>query len=90
MDYSGPEPAAEARVQEFFGLSGHPTVCGRPVVLRLLTPAGRPLQVTADLPGFWRGSWAEARKELRGRYPKHEWPERPWEAAPSRSGIKRR
>ncbi|HOX31010.1 MAG TPA: ATP-dependent helicase HrpB [Spirochaetales bacterium] len=90
VDYAGPEPALEARVQELFGLDEQPAACGRPLVLRLLTPAGRPLQVTADLPGFWRGSWAEARKELRGRYPKHEWPERPWEASPSRSGIRGR
>ncbi|HRY72461.1 MAG TPA: ATP-dependent helicase C-terminal domain-containing protein, partial [Spirochaetia bacterium] len=57
---------------------------------RLLTPAGRPLQVTADLPGFWRGSWAEARKELRGRYPKHDWPEDPAAAAPSARGFKKK
>ncbi len=90
IDYSGAAPSVEARVQEFFGLDEQPQACGAPLVLRLLTPAGRPLQVTSDLPGFWRGTWAEARKELRGRYPKHEWPERPWEAAPSRSGVKRR
>jgi len=90
IDYSGARPSVSARVQEFFGLSEHPAAAGMPLVLELLSPAGRPVQVTADLPGFWRGSWAEARKELRGRYPKHEWPERPWEAAPSRSGTKRR
>lgn len=86
----GPEPVVEARVQEFFGLAVHPTVCGHPLVLRLLTPAGRPLQISADLPGFWRGAWAEARRELRGRYPKHEWPEDPSSALPSRSGLKKR
>lgn len=88
VDYSGTTPTVEGRVQEFFGLSEQPFVLGQAVLLRLLTPAGRPLQVTADLPGFWRGSWAEARKELRGRYPKHEWPEDPARAAPSVRGLK--
>jgi ATP-dependent helicase HrpB len=83
-------PSVEARVQEFFGLAEHPKVCGRPLVLHLLDPGGKPLQVTSDAPGFWAGSWVEARKELKGRYPKHEWPENPALAAPSRSGIKRR
>lgn len=81
-------PSVEAKVQEFFGLSEHPRVGGRPLTLRLLDPGGKPLQVTSDLPGFWKGSWAEARKQLRGRYPKHEWPEDPAVAAPSRSGRK--
>jgi ATP-dependent helicase HrpB len=91
IDYRGPGgPFVEARVQELFGLDEHPRVCGESLVLRLLDPGGKPLQVTSDLPGFWRGSWAEARKQLRGRYPKHEWPEDPAVAAPSRSGIKKR
>jgi ATP-dependent helicase HrpB len=83
-------PFVEARVQEFFGLGLHPRVLGLPLVLRLLDPGGKPLQVTSDLPGFWKGSWAQARRELRGRYPKHDWPEDPASAAASRSGIKRR
>ncbi|MBL8966555.1 MAG: hypothetical protein JNG85_06045, partial [Spirochaetaceae bacterium] len=87
---AGADPVVEARVQEFYGLAEHPRLCGRPLVLRLLSPAGRPLQVTADLPGFWRGSWAEARKELRGRYPKHDWPEDPAAAAPSAKGLKKK
>ena len=91
IDYRGPGgPAVEARVQELFGLSEHPRICGERLVLRLLDPGGKPLQVTSDLPGFWKGSWTQARKELRGHYPKHEWPEDPSTAAPSRSGIKRR
>ncbi len=81
-------PSIEARVQEFYGLCEHPTIMGVPVVLTLLSPAGRPLQITADLPGFWRGSWAEARKELKGRYPKHDWPEDPALATPSARGLK--
>jgi ATP-dependent helicase HrpB len=90
IDYRGQGgPFVEARVQEFFGLSEHPRIRGSPLVLRLLDPGGKPLQVTSDLPGFWRGSWAQARRDLRGRYPKHEWPEDPGAAVPSRSGIKK-
>jgi len=84
------DPILEARVQDFFGLREQPRAAGRPLILKLMSPAGRPIQVTQDLPGFWQGSWAEARKELRGRYPKHEWPENPALAAPSRSGLKKR
>jgi ATP-dependent helicase HrpB len=91
IDYSGQGgPFVEARVQELFGLSEQPRICGTALVFKLLDPGGKPLQVTSDLPGFWRGSWAEARKQLRGRYPKHEWPEDPASTAPSRSGIKKR
>ena len=69
-------PAMAARVQDLFGTDQHPSVAGGgvPVVISLLSPAGRPVQVTADLPGFWRGSWSEVRKEMAGRYPKHDWP----------------
>jgi ATP-dependent helicase HrpB len=72
-------PAVEARVQELFGLDAHPTVAGGrvPLTLVLLSPARRPIQVTKDLPGFWRGSWKAVRSDLRGRYPKHPWPEDP-------------
>ena len=72
-------PRIEVRVQELFGLSAHPAVAGGrvPLTLSLLSPARRPIQTTKDLPGFWRGSWAEVRKEMRGRYPKHPWPEDP-------------
>ena len=91
IDYRGSGgPFVEARVQELFGRSVHPCACGEPIVRRLLDPGGKPRQVTSGLPGFWKGSWVEARKELRGRYPKHEWPEDPAAAAPSRSGIKKR
>ncbi|HUW41169.1 MAG TPA: ATP-dependent helicase HrpB [Rectinemataceae bacterium] len=74
---AGSQPSVESRVQDFFGLDSQPRAGGEPLLLRLLSPAGRPIQVTSDLPGFWRGSWAEVRKELRGRYPKHHWPENP-------------
>jgi len=72
-------PAAHVRVQDLFGVTEHPAVAGGrvPVVVHLLSPAGRPVQVTSDLPGFWTGSWHQVRKELAGRYPKHAWPEDP-------------
>ena len=77
VSYGGDRPAAEVRVQDAFGTTSHPTVGGVPVVLSLLSPAGRPIQVTADLPGFWSGSWAAVRKDMAGRYPKHSWPTDP-------------
>jgi ATP-dependent helicase HrpB len=78
-------PRVEVRVQEVFGLSDHPAVAsGRvPLTLALLSPAHRPIQTTKDLPGFWRGSWKEVRSEMRGRYPKHVWPEDPAAAQPT-------
>jgi ATP-dependent helicase HrpB len=82
VSYQGAQPAAEVRVQDAFGTRVHPTAGGVPVVLSLLSPAGRPIQVTADLPGFWKGSWAEVRKDMAGRYPKHSWPADPAAAAP--------
>jgi ATP-dependent helicase HrpB len=82
VDYGGGAPAAEVRVQDAYGTTTHPTVNGVPVVLSLLSPAGRPVQVTADLPGFWAGSWADVRKDMAGRYPKHSWPSDPAAASP--------
>ena len=78
-------PRVDIRVQELFGLTHHPSVAsGRaPLTLALLSPAHRPIQLTRDLPGFWRGSWIEVRKEMRGRYPRHAWPEDPAAAAPT-------
>ena len=72
-------PRVEIRVQELFGVKAHPTVGGGrvPLTLSLLSPARRPVQVTKDLPGFWAGSWAAVRSEMRGRYPRHPWPEDP-------------
>jgi len=77
-------PRVDVRVQELFGLSVHPVVGpGIPLTLALLSPAHRPIQMTRDLPGFWKGSWSEVRKDMRGRYPKHPWPEDPAVAAPT-------
>ncbi|AWN38025.1 ATP-dependent helicase HrpB [Methylobacterium radiodurans] len=77
-------PVLAVRVQELFGLDRHPSAGGRPLVLHLLSPAQRPIQITRDLPGFWRGSWAAVRTEMRGRYPRHPWPEDPLAEAPTR------
>lgn len=84
-------PVLEVKLQELFGLAETPTVAwGRvPVVLHLLSPARRPVQVTSDLKGFWNGAYREVRKELKGRYPKHPWPEDPWSAVPTRHTKKR-
>ena len=76
-------PRVDVRVQELFGLAVHPTVAGVPLTMSLLSPAHRPVQTTKDLPGFWRGSYAAVRTEMRGRYPKHPWPEDPLAAAPT-------
>ncbi len=84
IDYDGDEPTASVRVQDLFGTTVHPTAGGRPIVLHLLSPADRPIQITADLPGFWAGTWADVRKDLAGRYPKHQWPDDPAGAAPKR------
>lgn len=77
VDYTQPVPLAEARAQAFYGLRTTPKLAeGRiPLRLALLSPAGRPIAVTADLAGFWTGAWADARRDMRGRYPKHDWPE---------------
>jgi ATP-dependent helicase HrpB len=79
-------PTVSIRVQELFGLDRHPTIAGGrvPLVIALLSPAHRPVQVTRDLPGFWRGSYASVRADLRGRYPKHPWPDDPAHAVPTR------
>ncbi len=83
IDYDGEVPGISVRLQEMFGLDRHPQVAGRPLRITLLSPAGRPLQTTMDLPGFWASSYREVRKEMRGRYPKHPWPEDPAQADPT-------
>lgn len=84
VDYAREVPTLEARAQHLFGMPALPRLAGGRVRLQvaLLSPAGRPIAVTGDLAGFWAGSWAEVRKEMRGRYPKHNWPEDPARAAP--------
>jgi len=86
----GQPPVLAVKLQELFGLAETPRIAaGRvPVLLHLLSPAGRPVQVTRDLTSFWNGAYQEVRKELRGRYPKHPWPEDPW-TAPARRGTTR-
>ncbi|MFN3845000.1 MAG: ATP-dependent helicase HrpB [Paracoccaceae bacterium] len=85
IDYDGDYPAIEVRLQELFGLTRHPTVGAHRLPLRitLLSPAQRPVQVTLDLPGFWANSYSDVRKDMRGQYPRHPWPEDPTTADPT-------
>ena len=86
IDYAAEAgPRVDVRVQEVFGLAEHPTIANGKVALTLslLSPAHRPIQTTKDLPGFWKGSWRDVRSDMRGRYPKHAWPEDPASAAPT-------
>ncbi len=93
IDYEGDgAPSVQLRVQAVFGLDRHPMVGTEPLLLQLTSPAGRPIQATRDLPGFWRGSWRDVAKEMKGRYPKHRWPDEPWTEKPSlktRNALKR-
>jgi ATP-dependent helicase HrpB len=93
IDYaSDGGPKIAIRVQELFGLDLHPAIAGGkvPLAIELLSPAQRPVQTTRDLPGFWRGSYAAVRAEMRGRYPKHPWPDDPIAAAPTRRAKPRK
>lgn len=91
IDYSDPEaPVLAVRLQEVFGLTESPTVDGVPLTLHLLSPAHRPVQVTRDLASFWKDAYFDVRKDLRGRYPKHWWPENPLEAEPTARAKPRR
>jgi len=92
IDYEAEEgPKLSIRVQELFGLARHPAIAGGrvPLVIELLSPAHRPVQVTRDLPGFWRGSYADVKAEMRGRYPKHPWPDDPLTALATRRAKRR-
>jgi ATP-dependent helicase HrpB len=86
IDYTEEGPKLAIRVQELFGLDRHPSIAGGrvPLIVELLSPAHRPVQVTRDLPGFWRGSYAAVKAEMKGRYPKHPWPDDPLSAPATR------
>ena len=84
IDYAGDDaPSVEVRVQALFGLDSQPMIGRTPLLLKLTSPGGRPVQSTRDLPGFWRGSWRDVVKDMKGRYPKHRWPDEPWLEKPS-------
>jgi ATP-dependent helicase HrpB len=84
IDYAGDDaPSVEVRVQGLFGLDVQPMIGTTPLLLKLTSPGGRPVQSTRDLPGFWRGSWRDVVKDMKGRYPKHRWPDQPWLEKPS-------
>jgi len=92
VSYDGEHPRIAVRAQDLYGSAVHPTIAeGRiPVTVEVLSPAGRPIQITGDLPGFWNGSWAEVRREMASRYPRHHWPDDPASAAPGRRPRPRR
>ena len=83
IDYDGETPQIAVRLQEMFGVTRHPSVAGQPLQVTLLSPAQRPVQVTMDLPGFWDGSYADVRKDMRSQYPRHPWPDDPRAADPT-------
>lgn len=83
IDYGSAVPEIAVRLQEVFGVTRHPVVGGAPLKITLLSPAQRPIQITRDLPGFWAGSYADVRKDMRAQYPKHPWPEDPTQADPT-------
>jgi ATP-dependent helicase HrpB len=93
LDYiPGESPVLKVKLQEMFGLADTPRVAGGkvPVTLHLLSPAQRPIQVTQDLRGFWERTYPEVKKELKGRYPRHPWPDDPWSATPTRRATRRK
>jgi ATP-dependent helicase HrpB len=85
IDYDGDHPAIEIRLQEMFGVTIHPTVgqARKPLRVTLLSPGQKPIQVTLDIPNFWRTSYTDVRKDMRGQYPRHPWPEDPTQAEPT-------
>lgn len=83
IDYSGDAPEITLRLQEMFGTARHPVVAGRPLRVTFLSPGQKPIQTTMDVPGFWASSYADVRKDMRGRYPRHPWPEDPTQEDPT-------
>ena len=83
IDYSGDHPEITLRLQEMFGTTRHPTVAGRPLRVTFLSPGQKPIQTTMDVPGFWASSYGDVRKDMRGRYPRHPWPDDPTQADPT-------
>jgi ATP-dependent helicase HrpB len=83
--YGAGAPSLHIRVQELFGIKSHPAIAGGrlPLTLHLLSPAHRPVQITRDLPGFWAGSWSAVKADMKGRYPRHFWPDDPANALPT-------
>ena len=90
IDYGGAIPEISVRLQEVFGVTQHPVIGGEPLKITLLSPAQRPIQITRDLPGFWAGSYADVRKDMRAQYPKHPWPEDPTQADPTLRAKRRK
>jgi ATP-dependent helicase HrpB len=90
IDYSGEAPEITLRLQEMFGTTRHPTVAGRPLRVTFLSPGQKPIQTTMDVPGFWATSYSDVRKDMRGRYPRHPWPEDPTQADPTLRAKPRR
>ena len=90
IDYGGDGPEISLRLQEMFGVTTHPQSAGVPLKITLLSPAQRPIQVTRDLPGFWAGSYADVRKDMRAQYPRHPWPEDPTRADPTLRAKRRK
>ena len=90
IDYGGAVPEISVRLQELFGVTRHPVVGREPLKITLLSPAQRPIQITRDLPGFWAGSYADVRKDMRAQYPRHPWPEDPTQADPTLRAKRRK
>ncbi|KIC23165.1 MULTISPECIES: ATP-dependent helicase HrpB [unclassified Leisingera] len=90
ISYDGEIPEISVRLQEMFGVTRHPSVGGVPLKVSLLSPAQRPIQITRDLPGFWAGSYADVRKDMRAQYPKHPWPEDPTQEDPTLRAKRRK
>jgi ATP-dependent helicase HrpB len=90
--YDGERPRITVRAQDLYGTADHPTIAnGRmPITVEVLSPAGRPIQITGDLPRFWTGTWAAVRREMATRYPRHYWPDDPAAAAPGQRRRPRR